>query len=184
MIDLLLLSISMICFWVFCWYAWKRYGVIASISDLFYELKKDKAGILFRLFITGISFPIVVYAVQHYYILPLSGLLIFLVAFTANTKLNKYKAFNHVLGATGGIGIAIIHMLVYLIVYIVKGGSLFSCTYFYSFIISIGLMLWILPIKGIKKGINNHTTWIEVAIFNLVLIIEIINIVLGLYICF
>jgi hypothetical protein len=159
------LIISFLVFWLYCIYAWSTVGVKTSISDTFFHVKHP---FLFRLFNGGIALPLMFYSYNEIRLLLASAALIFTIAFAAGSRdyeKHKVENANHVIGATAGILLAFIAFCIK-----VDWTVFYKDMFFWasaSFLVSA---LIILPLGNLKKPVKNHTTWIEVAAFSIIIL--------------
>lgn len=168
-----LIYLSLFVFIVYNIFTWIYLGIQKSISDTVYKLPKGKKW-LFNLFIVGITVPILFY-IRDYSLFSFgAAIFILMVFFTADTKANETRSANHVIGATGGILLAYLGFgLEYFInkwfgyssYFIDWAGNWWFDVYFIATILFLLSTIVILPIKGIKKGIPKHTTWIEITAY-------------------
>jgi hypothetical protein len=164
------LIISLSVFWIFFIGSYRLVGIHRSISDLFYILRTKGLGWSFRLFIAGISLPMIIYLNDYSVPLTFSGLFILLVAFTANTKKRPKRSWNHVIGATGGILLGFAGLILK-----VTWVTWYKDLFFWSVVLFLALAVIIMPIGCCKQGVKNHTTWIETMAFNIIILTLIIN---------
>lgn len=138
------ITISSIVFVVYVFGVWMKYGILPSISHSYYEHYEKW---LFFLFMLGIGLPITLMATSG--LLFFSGVLFILCGCAPAFKYNKYSLEDelHVIGAEGGISLAIL-----------------------ALVITYG-QWWVLPTMLIptgymmKKKVKNHTWWIEILAF-------------------
>jgi hypothetical protein len=112
----------------------------------------------------------IIYLNDYSVFLTLSGLLIFLVAFTANTKKRPKRTWLHVIGATGGILLGFAGLVLK-----ITWGTWYKDIFFWAVVLFLALTFIIMPIGCFKKGVRNHTTWIEVVSYNIIILTLIIN---------
>jgi len=95
---------------LYIFYCLKKYGITESISATYYLLDEDKKP-LFTLFTWGISFPLIVFALEplEIYLLVAALMIAYVGAFA------KYKEeitdVVHVVCATGGVIFSMVHLL-------------------------------------------------------------------------
>lgn len=163
------LTISLLVFWAYFYYSTKTVGVKSSISATFFHIKHP---VLFRLFIIGISVPLMIYAFNKTTGIMVSASLILWIAFAAGSKdyeNDEIENRNHVIGATGGILAAYVSFSIEYVTWSIFYKELF----FWSIIAFLISALIILPVKRIKiirEGVKNHTTWIEVFAYNIIIL--------------
>jgi hypothetical protein len=156
---------SLVIFWLYQAYTFGSIGVKKSISDTFFDIKHP---ILFRLFIWGISVPLIIYSTNYSTGLFIAGLLIMAVGFAAGFKGDGHKveSRNHVIGATGGI----------LAAYSGFGIEFVCWKSFYMDLYFWAIVAFIVPtIIMMVRQTKNHTTWIEVIAYNIVILTLIIE---------
>lgn len=160
------LIISLTVFWLYFIYTVYRFGVLSSISA---TVDKLKSPILFSMFEWGISIPIIYYAYNNdMFLLAISGLLIMGVGFfpaLKKTKTKKQEAL-HVFCATVGIFLAYAGLAIESI----EWKLFYKSMFFWALILYLILFVAYIPINGIKKGLKNHTTWIEFYAFNIIIL--------------
>lgn len=126
----------------------------ASYSDTFYKLKGWHK-IFFWIWILGISVPSIYYLRDVSYISAFGALFVLGVLFSSYTVQKPERTKFHVISATGGIILLLAGFIIQLANW--KEFNIFS----YSVILLIILSVVIMPIGKIKKGVKNHTYWIE-----------------------
>lgn len=129
-----------------------RYGVLPSISDSYYEMKKNKfyGGALFTLFVWSLSIPIIIIGSTPLMFFA-GAFLAFVGAAAAFEDLEMTKRV-HTIGAVGGIGFGFLSM--------VLDFQLNEITYF---MLLASLILYLLKIK-------NLIWWVEVLAFVLIIL--------------
>jgi len=160
-----LIIISLFVLISYCIFAYLKVGMRKSISDTYYPLRDEKLGFIFQLFIVGLTVPIIYYAKSYSTLLMFSAIFILVVFFTPNTKNDAIQSRNHVIGASGGIVLGFAAMVVK-----IDWQNFFSSHFMYF---AVGFLLAafiIMPIPIVKKGVKNHTTWIEIVSCLIILI--------------
>jgi hypothetical protein len=148
MTNLILLLLSMLVFGGYCFYVYKKFGVLTSISESYYQLPENLKW-LFTLVTWGYSIPLM--------IVGSTGLAFFAGAFVCfvgaapgfKTSLPDLENKVHVIGATGGICLAMAFIWFNLHLYPVP----------------IIMILFTLYATSKWNKIPNHTWWIEVLAF-------------------
>lgn len=159
------LIISNIAFWLYCIYAWKTVGVKSSISDTYFHIKHP---VLFRLFIFGVSVPLMLYSYNDNTGLLIAASLISWVGIAAGSRdheNDKIENRNHVIGATGGILAAYVSFGIEFVEW-----ALFYKDLFFWAIVAFLISAFIIMPVGKKKGVKNHTTYIEIAAYYIIII--------------
>lgn len=130
--------------------------VDTSYSDTFYKLKGWKK-LLFWGWILSFTVPMVYYFRDKSILACIGSFLPLLVLFNSYTVGHKLRSALHVIGATGGILIMLLGFIIELSNW--KDWNIFN----YAVILMVIELIVILPIGKFKKGIKNHTFWIEFA---------------------
>jgi hypothetical protein len=170
--KMFLLMIGPAIFAAYCIYAFVTVGMKSSISDTYFHVKYP---FFFRMFLWGISLPIIIYSIGFSYSIMTAGALIARVGFAAGSKQYEDKENgNHVIGATGGIVVALLG-------FIIEHGwknwlHISSWNEFnYGAIAMLLAAFIILPVKGVKKPVRYHTTFIEIFEYAIVVVVMAIN---------
>lgn len=125
-----------------------------SYSDTFYKLRGWHK-VFFWLWILGISVPSIYYLRDISFISAFGALFVLGVFFSSYTVQKPQRTTFHVISATGGI-------LLILAGFIIQLANWIEFNIFnYSVFLLILLSIIIMPIGKIKKGVKNHTYWIE-----------------------
>ena len=150
-------------------YTLDEVGIQPSISKTFYKLEYP---VIFRLFIFGVSVPILLFAANLSTGLMIAGSLITWVGFAPKTKGEDYKVErrNHFIGATTGI----IAGFITFGVEFVNWSNYLRDEFFWAIVLFVLSAIVILPI-GPKRGVKNHITWVEVFAFNIIILTLIIS---------
>jgi hypothetical protein len=168
------LIISFVIFWVYWLYTVKAVGIKSSISETVNHVNPW----LFRLFIFGITTPMLFYASKVSVGIMISGSLIAWVGYacTIRGKATEIEYVNHVIGATGGIiagylTFGLEKLLYKGAVHGVEWALFYKDVYFWAIVAFLISAIIIMPIGKFKKGVKNHTTWIILTL----IIVEWIN---------
>lgn len=155
MINLILLTISLVVFGGYVEIIWSKYGIQKSISMSYYCLP-DKFKFVFTLILFGFSIPIILVSSDMVF-MPIAGWLISGVGAACNIMSNKITKTVHMISAIGGITLAF-----------------FSLCYEYNawIIVVISAILMGIAAFKIKEG---KIWWIEIIAFTAVWIGLLLN---------
>jgi hypothetical protein len=166
--EYILLGLAFLLFNGFLFYTYKKYSITHSISATFDKLEKEGKQWIFQTVQFGFSACIFIAAtigVAKGYLgwqamfLPAAAMSIVFSSLAGDTEEDEIVMRNHTYGAVGGILL----------------GALFMAftSWFWFFIAALGgLTSWFM----VKEEIENHTYWIEVIWFHLVLITLLVEI--------
>ncbi len=145
MTNIILLSIAFVAFISYFTWVWSKYGILPSISDSYYHSHNN---FLFWAFLIGVSVPIIL--VGDSTLTFFAGSFLCFTA-TAPAFRQKVEGIVHVVGATGGILLGTISMVVDM-----------------NFWIPAAIMV-LFTVGATVFKLKNHTWWIETMAFILML---------------
>jgi len=144
--NLILIGISLLVFSGYFLFCYKRWGILKSISQSYFQLAQNEKW-LFTFFMWTIALPLMI--VGHTFLSVMAGVFLCYTGAAGDTKDDKASENVHVIGATGAIILGysfLMHLSVNL-----KSVPLFVITL--VCILASLFMYW--------EKTKNHTTWIE-----------------------
>lgn len=148
MTNLILLLVSLLIFVGYVIYVWKTVGVLSSISDSVYRIKHPEYFIL-----TMMIMPIPLMIVASTPLMFFAGAFICFVGAAPCISREEMEEKVHVVGATGGIAIATVSFWID----------------FHFWYLSIAMALFVIYACSKFNKIRNHTWWIEIVAFMLII---------------
>jgi hypothetical protein len=158
---LIYIIVVFVTYWLFVYF---KYGILTSISDSYYR-ENNKA--LFTLFIWSIAFPMIILGVSVTPLMFFAGAFLAFVGAAPAFK-EEQEGTVHIIGATGGISLGYIAMIVaYHQYYLPAIMGLFAILAVPKKLPKFLDKSWM---KWWTNGIPNYTWWIETMAFVLVII--------------